>query len=260
MMTTVSPSSPSINLHPLNSSDGSALFTAPNDSISVLCSVSYPIEVTQRSSELPSTTLIDVNLRPHNAVGGVKERHVERIVERVLESVVLGHETPRCMLQIGLQIVHMTEDESLPGGVKAGGQGTSYLEVLCAAVNAAVAACLDGNVRMGGILGCILVGVDSKNEVKAWPDLQGEKGRNLKSVHVLAAAKDGQILLVESQGRFEINLFEQVQNLARKMIMGQSTGTSDYQDVAMDEHDETSSLLALFRRSVEQRFARPLET
>lgn len=242
-------------MHPLTTSDGSALYTAPNDSLSVLCSISYPIEVSQRSSELPSTTLIDVNLRPHNAVGGVKERHVERIVERVLQSVVLGRETPRCMLQVGLQIVHMTEDESLPGGVKAGGQGSSYMEVLCAAVNAAVAACLDGNVRMRGIMGCVLLAVDWKNEVRAWPSLQGVEGRSLKSVHVLAMDGMGQILLVESQGRFELGVFEQVQDLARKMVAGQSTATSDHEDVAMNEHDKPTNLLALFRRSVEQRFA-----
>lgn len=258
-MTTASPLLPSINLHPLTTSDGSALYTTPNNTISVLCSVSYPLEIPQRSSELPTTTLIDVNLRPHNAVGGVKERHVESIVKRVLESVVLGEETPRCMLQVGLQIVHMTEDENLPGGVKAGGQGESYLEVLCAAVNAAVAGCLDGSVKMRGILGCILVGMDWEDRIRVWPDLRGEGGRNLKSLHVLAVGKEEEILLMESQGRFDVDMFERVQGLAKKMVAGQDITIQDHEDVNVDEHDNTSNLLATFRTSVEKRFAQSVK-
>jgi len=110
-------------LHTLANADGSATYIAPNRSYQIVAGVNYPVEVPYRSDEIPESTYIEVNLRPHNGVGMVKERHVEELVKRTLETIILGEETPRAMLQITLQVVSVAADESLPGGVKDGGQG-----------------------------------------------------------------------------------------------------------------------------------------
>ncbi|RMZ79968.1 hypothetical protein DV738_g3083, partial [Chaetothyriales sp. CBS 135597] len=146
-----------------NNADGSATYTntastsLSGSTITITCGVNYALEVPYRSDERPSTVLIEVNLCPHNGVSLVKERHVESLVRRVLESLVIGEETPRALLQVSLQVMDVETDETLPGGIKEGGQGESYLPILAAAVDAAVLGCLDASVVMRDVAAAVLV-------------------------------------------------------------------------------------------------------
>lgn len=96
---------PQADLHTLSNADGSATYTEPGSTYKIIAGVNYPVEVPYRSDEIPESTFIDVILRPHNGVGMVKERHVEQLVKRTLQTLVLGEETPRTMLQATLQVV-----------------------------------------------------------------------------------------------------------------------------------------------------------
>lgn len=243
---------PAIQLHTLQSADGSATYQSSVHTI--LCGVNYPLEVQYRSKELPEDTYIEVNLRPHNAVAGVRERHVESIVKRLLQGIVLGEETPRCMLQVTIQVTDVSEDESLPGGVKSGGQGESYLGLLAGATNAAVAGCLDAGVQMRGAAGAAIVAIKRSGELVVWPDTRQVK--QAKSVHVFAYGRQGECLVMESEGDFDIDEWEEAERVVQRVVVGAASAEDD--DISMDQGGAEAghTLLASMRRAVEVRVDR----
>ena len=115
-----------ITLSPLHRADGSATFTS--NGYSVIAAVSGPIEV-QRRDELPEEAAIDVAIRPAAGVGGkdrchsnhdpssmlltyligVRERHLESILQSTLRHVILVSAHPRTLIQVTLQIVSSKE-------------------------------------------------------------------------------------------------------------------------------------------------------
>lgn len=244
------PAQPTLLLRTLSTADGSASYTSPQHSHTTLCGVNYPLEVSYRSKELPEDTYIEVNIRPQNAVAGVKEHHVEQLVTWVLRSVVRGRDTPRTMLQCTLQVTDVEVDESLPGGVKGTGQGESYLELLVGCINAAMLGCLDAGVQMTGIVGAILVAIGKDGKITLWPGLKERKLSS--SSHVFGVGQGGELIICESEGNFDIDGWEKASSLARRAVIGRDSYQGEH--VAMDHQDPTeTSLLDGFRQAVEAR-------
>lgn len=206
-----------ILLHTLDSVDGSATFTAPNDSQTIVAGVNYPTEVPYRSDELPESTFIDVNLRPHNGVGMVKERHVESIIKRTLESLVRTEDTPRTMLQVTLQVTGVEIDENLPGGMKEGGQGEIYLPTLATALNTTILGCLDARVQMNDIAGAVLIGITQNKSLIQHPRVHERK--MCKSLHVFAFKSTGDCIMMESEGSFKMEEWTRAHELAHRLVV-----------------------------------------
>jgi exosome complex component RRP46 len=101
------------SLHPLNRADGSAIYTSPNG-YTILAAVNGPVEV-QRRDELPEEAHIEVNVRPHDGVGQVKERHLEVLITNTLRDVVFIQMFPRQMVQLTLQILRAPVDDNTIG-------------------------------------------------------------------------------------------------------------------------------------------------
>lgn len=101
------------SLHPLNRADGSATYTSPSG-YSILAAVNGPVEV-QRRDELPEEAHIEVNVRPHDGVGQVKERHLEVLIADTLRDVVYVQMFPRQMVQLTLQIMKVPVDDGAIG-------------------------------------------------------------------------------------------------------------------------------------------------
>ncbi len=115
-----------VTLSPLHRADGSAIFTS--NGYSVVAAVNGPIEV-QRRDELPEEAAIDVAIRPAAGVGGkdrcesnqdpssklltsvtgIRERHLESILQSTLRHVILVSAHPRTLIQVTLQIVSSKE-------------------------------------------------------------------------------------------------------------------------------------------------------
>ncbi|EXJ83153.1 hypothetical protein A1O1_06772 [Capronia coronata CBS 617.96] len=246
---------PKAILHTLLKADGSATYTAPKNGYQVVAGVNYPVEVPYRSDEIPESTFIEVNLRPHNGVGMVKERHMEELVTRTLQTIVLGDETPRTMLQITLQVVNVESDESLPGGVKGGGQGETYLDLLASALNAAVLGCVDAGVQMKAIAGAALVGICPDGRMVVGPSVVQRK--KCASLHVFAFTSDSQTVLMESEGKFTMDDWKQAERAARSAVLG-SVNKQDNGDVTMNGTNITSGssgncLLDVIRQALEAR-------
>jgi exosome complex component RRP46 len=222
-----------IMLHPLHNADGSAKFTTPNNTYTIIAGVNYPVEVPYRSDEIPESTFIEVNLRPHNGVAMVKERHVEYLVQQTLHSIVRVDQTPRMMLQVTLQVASAETDEDLPGGIKEGGQGETYLPVLAGALNAAILGCLDGAVQMKMMAGAALVGIKRDGTLVESPKVAERK--QCQSLHVFAFTASGEVILMQSEGPFKMEEWASAQELARRLVV-------DLGD---------TSLLSVMRRAVE---------
>jgi exosome complex component RRP46 len=130
----------SIALSTIHRADGSATFTS--NGYAVIAAVNGPIDV-QRRDELPEEAAIDVTVRPAGGVGGetasttlgssiqptdtslgVRERHLESIVQNTLRRVVLVSAHPRTLIQVTLQIVASQDDHlnsgSLPQATSVG--------------------------------------------------------------------------------------------------------------------------------------------
>ncbi|EXJ77225.1 hypothetical protein A1O3_10383 [Capronia epimyces CBS 606.96] len=247
--------SPKAILHTLVNADGSATYTAANNGCQIIAGVNYPVEVPYRSDEIPESTFIQVNLRPHNGVGMVKERHVEELIMRTLQTVVLGDETPRTMLQITLQVVSVESDESLPGGVKGGGQGETYLDVLTSALNASILGCLDAGVQMKAVAGAALVGISQDGRLIAGPSVVQRK--KCTSLHVFAFTSDGKTVLMESEGKCSVGDWKQAQQVARSAVLG-TVNKQHNGDVAMNGTNTSSEysglgVLDVIRKALEAR-------
>lgn len=221
-------------LQPLRNANGSATYTSPNGLHSITAGVNFPVEVPYRSDELPESTLIEVNLRPANGVGMVKERHVESLVKRTLESITRLEQTPRMLLQVTLQVTSAEVDESLPGGIKEGGQGETYLPVLASAINAAVLGCLAAGVQMQQIAGAALIGVGYDGTCLVSPTV--EERKQCRSWHVFAVDGTGNVVLAESEGAFKMQDWTRALEQAQLLVQGAGDGDT--------------GLLALLRRKI----------
>ena len=229
-----------ISLHPLTRADGSATYIHSSTNTTILCGVNFPVEAPARSS-LPEECYIEVNVCPAAGVGQVKERHLETLVADTLRAVVLGEMYPRCILQVTLQVVS--------DGIK-GGQGGSYLPVLAGLVNAAVAGCLDAGVGMRGTVGATLLVITRNNEVKVgWSAAELKAAR---SMHVLAFSSAGELLLVESEGKFSFEEWEEVEGLGRRACVGNKPG-KEGDGVDMEVEGDTKATQDVLRAAVEMR-------
>ncbi|RVX70947.1 hypothetical protein B0A52_06105 [Exophiala mesophila] len=256
---------PQAFLHTLSTADGSATYTAPGNAHKIIAGVNYPVDVPYRNDEIPESTVIEINIRPHNGVTMVKERHVEGLVKRTLEPLVLGQESPRTMLQVTLQVVGVESDESLPGGVKEGGQGESYLAILASAINASVLGCIDAGVQLRSIAGAALVGVGADGQLFPHPNVGQRK--MCTSLHVFAFTSDGKTILMESEGRFHMSEWTSASEAARRAVLGQtsvdkSTNVNNVNnangDVSMFGSDTNPgnsaiSVTQIMRKSLEER-------
>jgi exosome complex component RRP46 len=240
----------SLALHPLTRADGSATYTHTPSNTTILCGVNFPVEAPARSS-LPEECYVEVNVRPHNGVGQVKERHLECLVADTLRSVVLLEMYPRMMLQVTLQVMSQGKDEEATGG-GGGGQGESYLPVLAGLVNVAVAACLDAGVGMKGTLvAAALAVMKGTGEVTIDPGVRDVK--TARSLHVVGFSSSGEVVLVESEGTFTFEEWERVEALARTTCLGPVGESGDIKMQESKVEGLGKSLLGVLRGAVETR-------
>jgi exosome complex component RRP46 len=192
---------PQVTTSSLSRADGSATYT---DSLfSVLAAVNGPVEVSRRD-ELPEEATIEVNVRPGSGVGGPRERWLETVVHSLLRSVVLVHLHPRTLVQVTLQVVREPGVKFL--------KGRGEVAILPALANAAFLALVDGGLPLDTTLNAALVAVNKNGEIVAGPG--AEELEVCQSVHAMAFGFNGEMLLDESTGSFELEAWKAVADKA----------------------------------------------
>ena len=112
----------------LQGADGSATFST--NGIAVIASINGPLEV-QRRDEIPEEAAIEVTIRPAAGVGGiwtlyiemywlthsvgVRERHFESIIHKLLHHIIKVEMHPRTLIQVTLQIIAVPDEGATAG-------------------------------------------------------------------------------------------------------------------------------------------------
>ena len=176
-------------------------------------------------------------------------------------------------------------------GEEAGEDRTGYLWMLEGCINAAVLGCLDAGVPMRDVVGAVAVGVLRHPRVtksgvsqRSWSEAEllvqpaPREKRQCASLHVFAFTGDGQLVLAESEGKFDVDKWGRAERVARRAVVGRNRGGGEAkgqtagQDTGMNGHQdheqetdayfegqdllEDGSILETFRRCVEERVAR----
>ncbi|CAD6574195.1 MAG: exosome non-catalytic core subunit rrp46 [Alectoria sarmentosa] len=234
-------------LSPLHRADGSATYS--KNGYSVVAAVNGPIEV-QRRDELPEEAAVDVVVRPAAGVGGLRERHLESVVQHTLRHVILVSAHPRTLIQCTLQIVTNPEDDSVTCSLP---QAASDLPVLPALLQASILALLSTSIPLSMTLTAAFVAVNSKDTLVLDPSVQQTK--RASSIHLLAFSSRGDLLVVESEGDFTIDKWEEVHQRAKLICHGAEGDESESEDVSMNS-DDISKLENVLKDAVERQIAK----
>ncbi|KAM3418267.1 hypothetical protein BST61_g4268 [Cercospora zeina] len=194
---------PQVIQHPLARADGSTVFS--DGLYTVIAGVNGPVDV-QRRDELPEEAAVEVNLRPTAGVGGPRERWLETVVASVLKSILFVHMHPRTLIQVTLQVTNepATKFRKTP----------TDISTLPALLNAAFLALTDGGLPLATTMSAVLAAVNAEGEVVVAPDEKTIKSG--RSIHALAFDKDGEQLLDQSAGKFDLDVWSRVFDTAQQ--------------------------------------------
>ncbi|KAL9610981.1 MAG: hypothetical protein Q9167_004358 [Letrouitia subvulpina] len=234
-----------VQLSNLGRADGSASYSS--NGCTVIAAVNGPIEV-QRRDELPEEAAVDVAVRPATGVGGshylcclfrptltickgVRERHLESIVQRTLRQVILISAHPRTLIQIILQIVTTQETQNTSFSLH---QSASNLPVLPALLQASIFALLSTSIPLIKTLTSTLIAISPGGDLVAHASTSSIQ--EASSIHVLAFSSLGELLVNESEGNFAITLWEEVFDKASLICRGSEVDNMDG-DVSMGQSE-----------------------
>ncbi|CAF9915931.1 MAG: hypothetical protein GOMPHAMPRED_000900 [Gomphillus americanus] len=190
----------SVELDVLPDADGSCRFSM--GAISVLASINGPLEV-QRRDELPEEATIDVAVRPSAGLAGIRERFFEGLIHKTLKQVIKTKQFPRTLIQITLQITASPDIDAIAGRPH---QAASLLYLLPSLLNAAMLALLCSSIALSNTFASTVIILMPNGEIISAPSIQ--QIQTAKSIHVLAYTLPGDLILVESEGSFDIHSWE----------------------------------------------------
>ncbi|KAL9012058.1 MAG: hypothetical protein Q9173_003138 [Seirophora scorigena] len=252
-----------VELFPLSRADGSASHTS--NGYSIIAAVNGPVEV-QRKDEIPEEAAIDVVIRPAAGIGGVRERHLESIVKKALHQVIYVSAHPRTLIQVTLQVVATsaegTASSSLHQSASVIRCASGPLDELMAIQNlpllpvllqSSVLALLSTSLPLNMALTSTLVAVTPSGELIGGP----RPGiiEEALSLHVLAFSSNGQLLLAESEGAFDMDIWDQVYGIAEHICRGSKSEDLDgTEDINMEPPND--SLESSLRNILQEKTAR----
>ncbi|KAL8665216.1 MAG: hypothetical protein Q9202_002438 [Teloschistes flavicans] len=235
-------------LSPLDRADGSASYTSNGYSITV--AVNGPIEV-QRRDEIPEEAAIDVVIRPAIGVGGVRERHLESILEKTLRQLIIVSAHPRTLIQVVLQVVTTPSRSNASANLP---QSASNLSLLPALLQSSILALLSTSLPLYSTLTSTLVAVSDSGELVADPSAVATEAAT--SLHVLAFSSHGGLLVAESEGAFGVETWEQVYDKAERICRGSSMVSVDRTGDTDMESTEQGDLEDALKDTIQAKTAR----
>lgn len=125
-----------------------------------------------------------------------------------------------------------------------------YLSLLPALLHASLLALLSAAVPLSMTFSSALLGVTASGKIIQDPS--PEVAQALASLHVLAFSSKGQLLLNESQGRFDFETWELVRERAASICRRKTVPSADG-DIAMDDKAERARMDGFVREMVEDR-------
>ncbi|KAI9786703.1 MAG: exosome non-catalytic core subunit rrp46 [Peltula sp. TS41687] len=230
-----------VTLSHLNRADGSATYS--DNGYSIVGAVNGPVEV-QRRDELPEEAAIDVIIRPASGVGGVRERHLESIIEATLRQVILIKNFPRTLIQVTLQVCQIPEHHRTPR------QDSPNLLLLPALLQTSLLALLSACIPLSVTFMSVLVVVLSDGNFACNPS--PDELEQAASIHVLAFSLHGDLLVVESEGSFDIDIWQGVFDYAKSICC---TSTTTKEEGRRTAPEDGTNLEGFLRDTLEKKIA-----
>ncbi|KAF2396849.1 hypothetical protein EJ06DRAFT_173914 [Trichodelitschia bisporula] len=198
---------PTATLSPLHRPDGSASYSASG--YTIVGAVNGPLEVMRRD-ELPEEATLEVNIRPSAGVGTPKERHLETLLHTLLRRVLLVHSFPRTLIQLTLQVTHTPE----PGPLRYALNPHSVLPVLPVLLQTALLTLIAASLPLATTYTTTTVAVLRDGTLVV--PTEGTDLGGAKSLHVFVFAADGGLMLVESEGGFDVEEWAEAKDVAQQ--------------------------------------------
>ncbi|OAA64470.1 Exoribonuclease, phosphorolytic domain 1 [Niveomyces insectorum RCEF 264] len=209
---------PQARLFTLPKADGSATYSYGGYTITA--SANGPIEA-QRRDEDPDEAIVDVVVRPAAGIGGPSERHLESLLQKTLQEIVLVQDFPRCAIQVVLQIQAVPENDYVNSRLHLPG---TNLGVLPALIQSAVLALLAASIPMRTTVTATSVAVlpglagGALRSTQIVGNFSPREAAAARSTHVFAfSAQADRLLLAESDGAFTLDEWDEVLAAARKI-------------------------------------------
>lgn len=149
---------------------------------------------------------------------GPKERHLESLTHSLLRHVILTHDHPRTLIQVTLQVASTPDDETLLRGSQA-------LSLLPALLQAAMLSLLSASIPLAMTFNAALLAVTSSGKILLDPEPKALV--QAASTHVLAFSSHGDLILDESEGSFNIDLWDTVFEEAKRACCNAEEGDMD---------------------------------
>jgi len=233
------------SLKPLHFPDGSSVHNSLQTGHQILASVNGPIEV-QRRDELPEEAVLEIHIRPASGLSSPKERSLESLMHSTLRRVIQTERFPRTLVQVTLQVVSQPE-----AGRREEYQlnPVSELGILPALLHAALLALLSANIPLETTFAVALTAIVPADAlVKSSKVVLPTPSTDLShatSLHVFAFTPERELLLSESEGNFDLEMWERACEEAEKACCGQS-------DIEVEEGALQSWLRDVVREKVEK--------
>lgn len=213
-----------ISLHDLHRSTGSA--TVSEDGYTILCAVHGPQDPAQRRDELPNEAYIDVSIQPHEGVAHTRERYLERLISKVIGDTVLVTDMPRSAVQVAIQILQTPYRWSESQGKSVRSRESTRrvstvdrkwqdLPMLPTLLHVTSLALLDATIPMRCTFNTTMLAITFENEILIQPNaaLLDEA----RSIHVFTSDSYGKLILVQSEGEFELQAWTRAEQEAQKL-------------------------------------------
>ncbi|ERT02210.1 hypothetical protein HMPREF1624_00508 [Sporothrix schenckii ATCC 58251] len=224
-------------LSPLPRADGSATYSYAGYTVSA--SANGPIEA-QRRDEDPDEATVDVVVRPAAGVGGPSERHLESVLKKTLQEIILVHDFPRCLIQVVLQVQATPENDYVNTRLNMPGLNIGVLPAL---LQSAILALLSASIPMRTTATAaslaILPETKSSTQTKIVTSFSPRDASTAQSTHVFAfSAQDDKLLLAESEGEFTMGEWDEALAVAKNMCcQSQEAVDTSGDGMALDSND-----------------------
>ena len=239
------------SLKPLHFPDGSSAHNSLQTGHQILASVNGPIEV-QRRDELPEEAVLEIHIRPASGLSSPKERWLESVLHSTLRRVIQTERFPRTLVQVTLQVVSQPE-----AGRKEEYRlnPVSEVGILPALLHAALLALLSANIPLETTFAVALTAIvpaDENGSSKVVLPTPSTDLSRATSLHVFAFTPERELLLSESEGNFDLEMWERACEEAEKACCGQSEGLHGSMDTEVEEGALQSWLRNVVREKVEK--------
>ncbi|KAH3675022.1 hypothetical protein WICMUC_002854 [Wickerhamomyces mucosus] len=189
----------------LNRVDGSA--TLKSGETEIIVSVSGPIEAKPRQ-ELPTTSALDIIIRPDIGISTTREKLLEDKLRQVLTPVIIGILYPRQLIQITIQVLQSGEDKEYTS------------KELSTIINATYLALIDSNIGLKVSFAAESFAISTDDEIITAPSrsqLKSSKSSHIVSYEI-SNGKATKLLFSDSIGTFSENQIYQILDLAATKV------------------------------------------